>query len=90
MNFSASTLLGIYFTLEEYRKNVVPGQRVYLWVPPDFERVEGVAGEGWGSGEPICLVRLGNGSLVQVTEDNVFLFQPGSPPKKSKPLKAIE
>ena len=76
-----SILLGLYLTVEEYRKAVKPGQTVYVWLPPTFERHEGIAGEAWSAGqkEPVLVVKLSKfGGFIQVTEDNVFIFQPRS------------
>lgn len=72
------TLLGLYLTLEEYRKAVKPGQMVYVWLPPEFKRYEGIAGEGWSKGttSPILVVKLSLGGFIEVTESNVFLFEP--------------
>ena len=75
------TMLGLYLTVEEYRKHVVPGQTVYLWMPPNFDRVEGIAGEGLTADGVLTLVKIKSG-LIQVTDDNVHLFQPGPLPRK--------
>lgn len=75
-----TTLLGLYLTLEDYRKAVKPGQTVYVWLPPDLNRVEGIAGQAFGPGmtEPILVVKLKDRSgFIEVTENNVFLFEPG-------------
>lgn len=74
-----SSLLGLYFTVEEYRQHVKPGQTVYIWVPPTFERIEGIAGDGWGAGMtgPISMVKVDSEGYIPVTEENVWCFQPG-------------
>lgn len=81
-------MLGLYLTLEEYRKHVKPGQSVFIWLPPNFDRVEGIAGEAWGAGstEPMIVVKLLGGGIIPVTNDNVFLFQPG-PMKRHAPTR---
>ncbi len=73
------SILGLYLTLDDFRKAVKPGQTAYLWMPPDFERVQGVIGEGWGAGmdKPMILFKYSEG-IIPVTDENVWFFQPGS------------
>lgn len=73
-------MLGLYLRLDDLRKAIKPGQQAYIWYPPHFERIEGVIGEGWGAGmnKPILLFKMKDGSIFEITDQNVFLFQPRS------------
>lgn len=69
------TVLGLYLTLEDFRKAVQPGQTIFIWMPPDFDRIEGILGQTLGA-ESMLVVRV-SGGLIPISENNVHLFQPG-------------
>lgn len=58
------------FTMETYGEKVKPGMKVQIRISPS-QVLHGEAGNLWGEGGPIPVIRFQDGSISQVTENIV-------------------
>ncbi len=61
------------FTLETYKEKVKPGMKVRVELSPK-NVLHGEAGDLWGEGGPIPVIRFRDGSIFRVSEHMVHMI----------------